>query len=368
MFILNGLALLTVGALNLVTAVPAIGSSNLAATWITIGLFQIVWGFKEFYQFFQFSGNLTRQSSAISVQTAGAARRLTLIPVERKDVEFLSINGRQALNRALDDLARLWIAEGRPSRAELTISGYDDDPRELYEIPQVCAWANQALNENPVLPFFLTNASLDRFVGWLCGPVSKAGLAAAEFGQRFNQAKSACFTHAVSESASFFKRLGADQATVSKFYMQIMTGQEEAAGVDRGGFRHAPAKGFLRRRAAVKTPWGLIISMFIGFMVLGCILIIVLANANRDQSPSVKATLAFSNIPNQPGQICWTYELTNFYGNRSQAWEKFVDEKAKGLLTFDQFKEDVILRNPILKADDYIFFSQKTYYLPELCP
>jgi hypothetical protein len=148
--------------------------------------------------------------------------RLTMLPVERRDIEHPSAAGREYVTESIADLARLWIAEGRPSRAMLTISGYDDDPRELYEIPEVCQWANRTLNEFPVLPFFLTDASLDPFVGWLCGPVSKHAITSPEFWKKFTDAKMRCYTKASAESSEYLMRMGADGPTISKFYFQIM--------------------------------------------------------------------------------------------------------------------------------------------------
>jgi hypothetical protein len=116
----------------------------------------------------------------------------------------------------------LWIAEGRPSKAELTISGYDDDPRELYEIPEVCQWAKWIVKEFPVLPFFLTDTALDRFVCWLCGPVSRKALTTPEFTKKFTDMRIECAGIAIAESSGFLVRLGADGPTVSKFYFQIM--------------------------------------------------------------------------------------------------------------------------------------------------
>jgi hypothetical protein len=134
----------------------------------------------------------------------------------------------------------MWIAERRPSRAELTISGYDNDPRELYEVPEVCQWANRIANDFPVLPFFLTDTALDRFVGWLCGPMSKADLTSHEFAEKYDDAKMTCVTKAIAESSEFLRRMGADQPTISKFYFEIMAmrgTQEEQEKQSAGGGR-----------------------------------------------------------------------------------------------------------------------------------
>jgi hypothetical protein len=68
------------------------------------------------------------------------------------------------------------------------------------------------------------------------------------------------------------------------------------------------------------------------------------------------------------GDICWTRELKDYSGNRSEVWNKYLDDNMKKLLPFDQFTVDVTLNNPQLSADGYVFSAKKTYLLPELCP
>ncbi len=66
--------------------------------------------------------------------------------------------------------------------------------------------------------------------------------------------------------------------------------------------------------------------------------------------------------------ICWAYQLQNFSGTRWQVWERIVKNKVGNMMEWSQFKVDVITYNPILVADDYEFFNNKTYLLPEKCP
>lgn len=65
--------------------------------------------------------------------------------------------------------------------------------------------------------------------------------------------------------------------------------------------------------------------------------------------------------------LCWTSEITGFSGNRSQAWESLLNADMQLLIPFSQFKEDVVTYNVTLSTDGYIFYSQKTYLLPEHC-
>jgi hypothetical protein len=89
--------------------------------------------------------------------------------------------------------------------------------------------------------------------------------------------------------------------------------------------------------------------------------------AKISQTP-LESTLMPLGQQNQAGGICWTYELQNFDGNRSQAWDKILDDKTKTLLPLNQFIVDVVQHNPQLIKDGYVFYGQKTYTLPELCP
>ncbi len=81
-----------------------------------------------------------------------------------------------------------------------------------------------------------------------------------------------------------------------------------------------------------------------------------------------ESTLVPPSPQNQSGGICWTYELKNFDGNRSQAWDEVLSDKTKKKLQYYQFIVDVVLHNPQLKDDGYVFYGRKTYILPELCP
>jgi hypothetical protein len=91
-------------------------------------------------------------------------------------------------------------------------------------------------------------------------------------------------------------------------------------------------------------------------------------SSSAASTPMSSESIPASNSQqNQVGGICWTYELKNFDGNRSQVWDLILDDKTKKLLEYKQFKDDVVIHNPQLKDDGYVFYGQKTYVLPELC-
>jgi len=52
--------------------------------------------------------------------------------------------------------------------------------------------------------------------------------------------------------------------------------------------------------------------------------------------------------------IAWTRELTGFYGNRWQCWERFVCDDVDGI-TWREFCSRVLEINPVLVDDGYVF-------------
>lgn len=62
--------------------------------------------------------------------------------------------------------------------------------------------------------------------------------------------------------------------------------------------------------------------------------------------------------------ISWSRSLTSFSGNRWQAWQQYVEGQVNGI-TWEQFKDDVLIYNPDLEADGYVFQAGKQYLLPQ---
>jgi hypothetical protein len=65
-----------------------------------------------------------------------------------------------------------------------------------------------------------------------------------------------------------------------------------------------------------------------------------------------------------PTEITWTRQLTGFLGNRWQCWEAHVLDQVHGI-TWAEFMQAVVERNPTLRDDSYVFKADKTYVLPE---
>jgi hypothetical protein len=52
--------------------------------------------------------------------------------------------------------------------------------------------------------------------------------------------------------------------------------------------------------------------------------------------------------------------------NRAMVWEQTIRARVAGSgMTDRQFYDQVLERNPALKADGYVFLEGKTYYLPQ---
>jgi len=58
------------------------------------------------------------------------------------------------------ELVELTVEYGELNHIELTVAGYDDDPRALYDVPEVNRWMRLARQHWPDLLFWLTPGSL----------------------------------------------------------------------------------------------------------------------------------------------------------------------------------------------------------------
>ncbi|MFC1901056.1 hypothetical protein ACFLYN_05635 [Chloroflexota bacterium] len=144
-----------------------------------------------------------------------------ILPIPREYIEHLDIS-RKELGEDLKSIAAAWISERKVRKVTLTISGYDDDPRELYEIPEVCAWAKDTYEHLASLCFFLDNESLVRFIGWLCGPVSREDIESPQFLKIFDDTTVKCSVDMTIAASDFLKKAGASEDLLSTFILQKM--------------------------------------------------------------------------------------------------------------------------------------------------
>lgn len=111
------------------------------------------------------------------------AARVTPVVVPRRALSEDPATG--FVGEALRIAVQEAISQNDVPFIHLTIAEYDSDPRELFEIPEVCEWARSVRQQLPALFFFLDRASRLRFVGWLCGPASRAQVEKPNFKERF---------------------------------------------------------------------------------------------------------------------------------------------------------------------------------------
>jgi DNA-directed RNA polymerase subunit RPC12/RpoP len=187
------------------------------------------------------SGDTILGAGAAGNRTGGARARpgrdravvFTVLPVSRDAVEHRTAARQDELERLVGGFAALCVKEKRLRKMTLTISGYDLDPRELYEIPEVCAWAKDTIKALPVLPFFLDDPSRDRFIGWLCGPVPRDEIQTGAFQGRYRETARKCTAGLTVASSDFLRRAGADTELISEFYKQEIQRFQEMPGAAR---------------------------------------------------------------------------------------------------------------------------------------
>ncbi len=78
---------------------------------------------------------------------------------------------------------------------------------------------------------------------------------------------------------------------------------------------------------------------------------------------ALKAVPGVKFLPPTP-QVQWTRQLTGFGGSRWECWSKEVQPKVRGI-TWEQFRDEALLRNPQLHADGRLFRPYKAYLIPE---
>ena len=112
-----------------------------------------------------------------------------IVRIPREAIEHPSDTNRSVVENIVSGIAGMCVQEKRLRKITMTISGYDKDPRELYEIPEVCAWAMETNRSQPSLWYFLDEDSQYRFIGWICGHASLNGIQSQEFLKRFDSQK-----------------------------------------------------------------------------------------------------------------------------------------------------------------------------------
>lgn len=70
--------------------------------------------------------------------------------------------------------------------------------------------------------------------------------------------------------------------------------------------------------------------------------------------------------PLQNSTVNWNLRINGYYGNRYDIWNRMVRPNSR--MDWQEFKDWVVVYNPVLKEDDFEFYPEKYYWLPELNP
>ena len=79
--------------------------------------------------------------------------------------------------------------------------------------------------------------------------------------------------------------------------------------------------------------------------------------------PTPEANIIFTVLPSRNNGLDWNLQLKGYYGNRWDVWEKYVAGRGNGM-SWETFKEAVLVHNPHLETDGFVFYPDKTYLLP----
>jgi len=154
-----------------------------------------------------------REQEPTRVQPSTMRLVIQTLSIPRHEIET-NPSSIDCLMGAVDLAAEATVKEGKRHLIEITISGYGTDPRELFEIPEVCDWAKRAFELAPSLYYFLTVDCQYRFVGWLCGPISKAEVSSASFQKRFAEQRMSFIAKGVIHGEDVLLRHGADKRLI----------------------------------------------------------------------------------------------------------------------------------------------------------
>ena len=142
--------------------------------------------------------------------------KIKSMSISRQEIEALPPDV-IILKEKINSLARDAARTNEVHLLDLTIGGYDFDPRELYEIAEVCNWARKAFEEIASIWFFLTADCQIRFTGWLCGPFKKEDVYTNSFQQLFDEKSVEIVASGLIRGAEMLKRAGASERLINAY-------------------------------------------------------------------------------------------------------------------------------------------------------
>lgn len=80
-------------------------------------------------------------------------------------------------------------------------------------------------------------------------------------------------------------------------------------------------------------------------------------------TPVPQSNVQLVLLPSHNNGQDWHLQLTGYYGNRWDVWERYVAGHGHSM-SWEYFKEAVLVYNPHLETDGFVFYPDKAYLLP----
>lgn len=81
--------------------------------------------------------------------------------------------------------------------------------------------------------------------------------------------------------------------------------------------------------------------------------------------PAPQSNFELVLLPSNNNGEDWHLQLTGYYGNRWDVWERFVAGYGHPM-SWEMFKDAVLAHNPQLESDGFVFYADKAYLLPSM--
>jgi len=98
-------------------------------------------------------------------------------------------------------------------------------------------------------------------------------------------------------------------------------------------------------------------------------IVAVASETNIETGGQVSSTISTETTTEKTimdeSEVRWTRTLSGYYGNRYDVWERFIQPTVPNL-SWNEFKEQVLIYNPHLVTDGNIFYTDKLYVIPEV--
>jgi len=76
-----------------------------------------------------------------------------------------------------------------------------------------------------------------------------------------------------------------------------------------------------------------------------------------------ESNIQFTVLPSRNDGQDWHLQMTGYYGTRWDVWERFIAGRVPGM-DWETFKNAILVYNPQLEEDSFVFYPDKSYLLP----